>query len=165
VRGVATGPATQPFERSFAISVATADNIFALTQQLDHFNVNCAAKAKDVADIGTKTLRYAGPDAAGFCTFLYSDNKAVTELTEMLHGITETMDAGRELERLHRYDRLGLDDAMATLTKEAADGRALEMGTIAPTLRAIAGDSEVMRRVRTRAAELLSLIPPDAAAR
>jgi hypothetical protein len=83
----------------------------------------------------------------------------------MLHGITETMDAGRELERLHRYDRLGLDDAMATLTKEAADGRALEMGTIAPTLRAIAGDSEVMRRVRTRAAELLSLIPPDAAAR
>jgi hypothetical protein len=165
VRGVATEPATQPFDRSFTVSAATADKIFALAAQLDHFNVTCATKARNLADIGTKTLRYAGPDAAGSCEFIYSENKSVKELTDLLHGIAETMDTGRELDRLHRYDRLGLDDAMAMLAGEVADGRARELETIAPTLRSVAADADVLQRVRVRAAALLGAIPPDAAAR
>lgn len=163
VRGMATEPATQPFDRSFAISAATADRIFALAQQLDYFNIPCASRAKNLADIGAKTLRYTGPNGAGSCTFTYSDNKTVSELNELLHGITETMDTGRELDRLHRYDRLGLDDAMEALKEEASDGRALELGTIAASLRSIAADPDVMQRVRVRAAALLSAVPPDAA--
>jgi hypothetical protein len=81
----------------------------------------------------------------------------------LLRGIAETMDEGRELDRLHRYDRLGLDDAMASLTEEVSNGSAREVGTIAPSLRAIAADAEVLQRVRARAAALLNLIPPDAA--
>jgi hypothetical protein len=77
----------------------------------------------------------------------------------------ETMDMGRELDRLHRYDRLGLDDSMASLAQEVSDGRAPELGTIAPSLRSIAVDTEVMLRVRTRAAALLKSISPDAATR
>jgi hypothetical protein len=145
VRGMATEPATQPFDRSFAISAATADRIFALAQQLDYFNIPCASRAKNLADIGAKTLRYTGPNGAGSCTFTYSDNKTVSELNELLHGITETMDTGRELK------------------EEASDGRALELGTIAASLRSIAADPDVMQRVRVRAAALLSAVPPDAA--
>ena len=165
VRGAATSPAAQPFSRTFSVSATTADRIFALAQQAGHFNVNCASKAKNIADTGSKTLSYAGPDGAGSCTYNYSEDRAVTELAALLQGIMETMDTGRELDRLHRYDRLGLDDAMASLAQEVSDGRALELGTIAPSLHSIAADTEVMLRVRTRAAALLKLIPPDAATR
>jgi hypothetical protein len=153
------------FARSFAVTAGTAEKIFALAGKSGHFNVDCGTKAKNLADVGTHTLRYVGPDGAGACSFKYSDNKAVTELTALLHGIAETMDLGRELERLHRYDRLGLDEAMERLSGEVKDGRALEVGTIAETLRSIAGDEAVLQRVRTRAAGLLSQVrPADAAA-
>jgi enoyl-CoA hydratase/carnithine racemase len=70
-------------------------------------------------------------------------------------GIAYTMDEGRRLEFLHRYDRLGLDAEMILLAQEVDAGRALELGTIAPTLAAIADDEAVIQRVRTRAAKML----------
>jgi hypothetical protein len=164
VRGVATEPATQAFERSFAIAGGSAEKIFRLARQAQRFNVECASKAKNIADTGRKTLRYEGADGAGSCTFNYTENKAVGEITDVLLGMVETMDEGRELDRLHRYDRLGLDDAMATLSVEVDEGHALELETIAGTLRSLAGDAEVMQRVRARAAALLRLIPADAMA-
>ncbi len=65
------------------------------------------------------------------------------------------MDEGRRLEFLHRYDRLGLDAEMISLANEVQAGRAMELGTIAPTLDAIADDTAVMQRVRLRAEKLL----------
>jgi hypothetical protein len=135
--------------------------IFGMTGALKQFHMECATKAKNVADTGAKTLTYRGPEGSGECSYNYSDNKTVRELTEVFQGIAETMDQGRELDHLHRYDRLGLDGAMETLAQEVTDGRALELGTIAGTLRSIAGDTEVMERVRVQASKLLSLLPPD----
>lgn len=164
VRGVATEPATQAFERSFAIPGGSAEKIFRLARQAQRFNVECESTAKNIADTGRKTLRYEDADGAGACTFNYTENKAVGEITDLLLGMAQTMDAGRELDRLHRYDRLGLDDAMATLNEEVGEGHAPELETIAGTLRSLAGDAEVMQRVRARAAALLRLIPADATA-
>jgi hypothetical protein len=162
VRGLPSEPAVQRFDREFTVSAASAVKIFALAQQLDYFNLTCASNAKNVADTGTRTLRFSGPDTSGSCTYKFSENKTVMELEGLLRGIAETMDRGRELDRLHRYDRLGLDDAMASLTEEIKDGSAREVGTIAPSLRAIAEDADVLLRVRTRAAALLKLVPLDA---
>jgi hypothetical protein len=162
--GLPSEPVTQPFDREFSLSASTAAKIFALAQQLDYFNVRCAANAKNMADTGTNTLRFRGPGMSGSCTFKYSEDKAVIELMGLLRGIAETMDLGRELDRLHRYDRLGLDDAMVSLAGEVSEGRAREVGTIAPSLQSIAADVNVLQRVRTRAAALLKLIPPPAVA-
>jgi hypothetical protein len=63
------------------------------------------------------------------------------------------------LDRLHRYDRLGLDAAMTFLAQEVSAGHALEVGTIAASLRSITADPDVMERVRTRAGALLAQIP------
>jgi hypothetical protein len=154
------GPA-QAFRSKVNISSATADKIFVLGGKLDRFNITCASKAKNIADTGTKTLSYAGPDGAGSCTYNYSENKDVQELTGIFQGIAETMDEGRTLDHLHRFDRLGLDDAMAFLAGEVSAGRALEVGTIAASLRSIAEDADVMQRVRARARTLLALVPAD----
>ncbi len=151
----------EPFRQPVLVSPATVRRMFTLAQSLKQFNTTCASKAKNVADTGTKTLTYRGPEGAGSCTYNYSENKGVVQLTDLFFGIAETMDEGRRLDHLQRYDRLGLDSAIGFLAQEVTDGRALELGAIAPTLRSIAGDSELMQRVRLRASKLLSLLPAD----
>ena len=155
----------QPFRREVNISPSTVDRIFALGQKLDRFKIECAAKAKNIADTGTKTLSYTAPDGSGSCTYNYSENKDVQSITEIFQGMAETMDEGRQLDHLHRFDRLGLDDAMAFLAQEVSAGHALEVGTIAASLRSIADDEDVMQRVRARARTLLALAPGASEAR
>jgi hypothetical protein len=162
-----SAPAVEPqsFGRPFSVAPATAERILGLARNLQDFNVTCASNAKNIADTGKKKLTYSGPDGHGSCTYNYSDNKDVQAVTGIFQGIAETMDLGRRLDLLHRFDRLGLDDAMAFLADEVSHGRALEVVTIAPTLRSIADDAEVMQRVRARAKALLALIPADAQSR
>lgn len=152
------GPA-QPFRSQVNISPATADRIFALGQKLDRFNITCASKAKNIADTGIKTLSYTAPDGSGSCTYNFSENKDVESLTAIFQGMAETMDEGRQLDHLHRFDRLGLDAAITFLAQEVSAGHALEMGTIAESLRSIADDEDVIQRVRARARTLLALAP------
>jgi hypothetical protein len=152
-------PTPQPFSREFRVSPPTAKKIATLAHDLHNFAITCASKAKNIADTGKKRLSYLGPDGQGSCDYNYSENKSVQSLTEIFQGLAETMDTGRRLDFLHRYDRLGLDDAISSLAQEVTDGRALEVGTIAPSLRSLAGDQEVMQRVRTRAKTLLLQVP------
>ena len=168
VEFVSAAGASQPtdphkFSRQISISHVTSDKVFKLAGQLNHFNKPCASKAKNIADTGTKILSYEGPDGTGSCTYNYSDNKDVQALTNIFLGITETLDQGRQLDHLHRYDRLGLDAAIAFLAQEVSEGRALEVGTIESSLRSIATDSSVIARARSKASSLLTLIPENSA--
>ena len=148
-------PAPQPFGMTiFSVSPATARKIFTLARDLKQFNFPCPSKAKNIADTGKKTLTYNGVEATSSCTYNYSENKNVQALTEIFQGIAETMNEGRKLDYLHRYDRLGLDAEITYLAQEVTAGRALELGAITESLRSIAADAEVIERVRTRANSL-----------
>ena len=149
------------FDRKFPVSAETVRKIFGLADRLHRFNVPCASKAKNIADTGKKTLTFSGPDGATSCTYNFTENKDVQSLTDVFQGIAETLDQGRSLDHLHRYDRLGLDAALEFLTQEVTAGHALEIGTIETSLRSIAGDADVMQRVRTRANALLARVPAD----
>jgi hypothetical protein len=142
-------------DRPITLSPVTVAKIFKQARALEHFNIACASKAKNIADTGKKTLTYVGADGQGSCVYNYSDNKNVTSLSDMFLAIAFTMDEGRRLEFFHRYDRLGLDEEMTTLTHEADEGRALELGTIAPTLISIESDTALIQRVRLKAGKLL----------
>jgi hypothetical protein len=157
--GVSSPP--QPIDRRFSVSAATARKVFALAHEINRFNVVCASKAKNIADTGKKTLSYQGSDGEGACTYNYSDNKTVMQLTDIFQGLAATMDEGRQLDHLHRYDRLGLDAALTFFAQQVAEGHALEVGTIESSLRSIAGDTEVMQRARTRATALLAQVPAE----
>jgi hypothetical protein len=158
VRSVQEQPATVAFEQKFELSSQTTRRIFALAGELDHFNIACASKVKNVADTGTKTLTYAAPGTMHSCTYNYSENKSVSLLTDLFEGVAETMDEGRALDHLHRYDRLGLDAELQSFSREVAEGHAVELGTIASTLRAIAEDANLTQRVRTQARALLTMV-------
>ncbi|GAC1366827.1 MAG: hypothetical protein NVSMB3_15470 [Acidobacteriaceae bacterium] len=142
-------------EREITVTPATAAKIFKMARSEHEFRIQCASKAKNIADTGLKTLSYEGPDGKGSCTYNYTENKNIGMLTELFHGIATTLDEGRKLEFKRRYDRLGLDAELDLLTQASDTGRAVELGTIAPLLRQLAGDTEMMQRVRSRSAKLL----------
>jgi hypothetical protein len=146
---------TQHVDREIALTQATTAKVFKMAHELKRFNFECASKAKNIADTGTKTLSYAGADGKGSCVYNYSENKDVASLTDTFLGIAFTLDEGRRLGFLHRFDRLGLDAEMDMLTDEAKAGHALELGTIAPVLTSIASDTAVIERARLRAAKLV----------
>ena len=149
------GQAAQHVDRPISLTSGLVAKVFKAARSLNHFNVECASKAKNIADTGTKTLTYAGSDGSGSCVYNYSENKTVGTLTDIFLGVASTLDEGRKLEFLHRYDRLGLDAEMNSFADEVKEGRALELGTISPTLAAIADDTAVIQRVRLRAAKML----------
>ncbi len=151
----AVAGAEKHIERPMALSAAMTEKIFKAARGLKRFNTTCASKAKNIADTGTKTLTYTGVDGTGTCTYNYSEDKNVILLTGWFQGIAFTMDEGRKLDFLHRYDRLGLDAEMQLLVQAIEDKNALELGNISSTLSSIANDTDLMQRVRVRAAALL----------
>ena len=157
----ASAPPSQQIHREFLVTTATTRKLFTLARSAHLSPEACGTKAKNVANTGKKTITLTVSGATSSCTYNYADNKDVEALTDTFLGIAETMDMGRHLDFLHRFDRLGLNDAIASLDQEVTAGHALEIGTIATSLRSIAQDGEIMQRVRTRAAALLAHIPPD----
>ncbi len=153
-RGVAEEP--QVIERAVTMSPGRVKAVFAAARELKFFQVGCAATLKGVASLGAKTLRYAGPDGAGRCAYDYADDKRVMLLTDVFLAMAATLDEGRVLDTLHRFDRLGLDEEISGFADEVKKGNAIELENIEPTLRGIAGDAEVIERVRVRAGDLLT---------
>ncbi|MEO6816323.1 MAG: hypothetical protein ABI177_06445 [Edaphobacter sp.] len=154
-KGVVQYASPKHIDRSLKLTMPTVAKIFKAARALDYFDMSCESTAKNIANTGKKTLRYAGADGAGSCIYNYSSNKEVTELTDTFLSIAFTLDEGRRLEFLHRYDRLGLDEEMTELVQAAKAGHALELETIAPVLTSIAGDAAVIERVRSQATKLL----------
>jgi hypothetical protein len=155
------GQAAQHIDRPINLTSGTVAKIFKAARAADHFNIECASKAKNIADTGKKTLSYTGADGSGSCIYNYSENKTIDSLTNTFQGIAYTIDEGRRLEFLHRYDRLGLDAEMISFAQELEAGRALELGTISPTLAAIADDTAVIQRVRLRAQKMLEQVAAE----
>jgi hypothetical protein len=150
--GGAAGPA---IDRVIPVSQATAGTIFALAREAKMFQMTCQSNAKNIADTGKKVLSYAGRDGKGECEFHYSEVKPVVELTGIFQGMETTLEFGQRMDFKRRFDRLGLDAEMIQLEKMLAAHEAMEVGVIAPTLRAIAGDTELLQRVRLRAVKML----------
>jgi hypothetical protein len=155
------GQAAQHIDRPINLTSATVTKIFKGARSLNHFNIECASKLKNIADTGKKTLTYTGADGSGSCIYNYSEIKPVDTLTNEFLAIAYTIDEGRRLDFLHRYDRLGLDAEMITFGQEYDAGRALELGTITPTLAAIAGDNALIQRVRLKAQKMLEQIAAE----
>ena len=141
---------------TISVSPVTTAKVFEEIRTTGHL-AHCDTKLKNVADSGTKTLDYTGSDGHAACTYNYTESKPIVAITEIFQGIQEMLEFGARLEHEHRYDRLGLDAEMQKLVNEIKEKRAVEVLTIAPTLKSIAEDSQVIERVRVQAAKLLAM--------
>ncbi len=142
-------------DRDVHLNARFAGRVFDAAERHHWFNEVCESHLK-VAFQGWKTLTYTGPQGQGSCTFNYSKDKEIQSLGESLGAVAETILEGGRLEMLLEHDRLGLDQEMEFLTEAVDDGRAQQICTIRDILERLAGDDEVLERVRKRARMLLA---------
>ena len=120
----------------------------------------CETHNKSIAKTGVKTLRYVGSGTVAQCVYNYSDDDRVNDATGVFEAIAQTMQYGDRLATKLRFDRLGLDAELDGLQSAVSEGRALEVGNIAPLLQTISQDERVMDRVRRKAERLLQSAGP-----
>jgi hypothetical protein len=143
-------------DRPIQISPATRDAIFAAARHNNYFAIPCEGGGGRIAFQGTKTLEYIGDDGRGSCTYNWSKSSQIEEITSKLESISLALEEGAKLEVEYEHSRLSLDAELESLSELAHDGRAIELGNIAPILKKIADDEAVLNRAQRRARELLA---------
>ncbi len=138
------------------VSSETRDKLFAVEPVLAGTK-GCETGSKKLAQTGKKTLTLRREGKTLTCTFNYSDDKRVQEAVNDFGAIEVTVEEAPRLAHLRRFDRLGLDAEIGSFLDAVKNGRAIELGNIAPVLRTLAGDGDLMERVRNRATDLLAM--------
>jgi len=153
-QGGASEIGTPGVDRDIQLSPGFAKRVFDVARRHKWFNEDCESHLK-VAFQGWKTMTYTGPQGHGACTFNFSKNKEIQDLGDSMTAVAQTILEGARLETLLQHDRLGLDAEMEYLSEAAADGRAQQICAIREILERLAGDDDVLERVRKRAKALL----------
>jgi len=149
--------ADDPYLLKVTVSPTARDRIFALARQLKYFNGDFEYHKHRVAATGDKTLAYADPDRQHETRYNWSENPDIDELTALFQGMSTTLESGRRLERLRRFERLGLDEELKNLEHAAVEHRATELQAIAPILVQLAEDPAVLNIARQRARHILRI--------
>jgi hypothetical protein len=145
---------TPDVDRDVKVSEEFAEYVFQTVRQHRLLSSACESHLK-VAFQGWKKLTYSGPEGAGGCEFNYSKDKEIQALGDSLVAVAGTILEGARLETLLQHDRLGLDSEIEYMTEASRDGRLREIGAIREILNRLAGDPDVMVRVRKRARAML----------
>lgn len=156
--GVPNGDETHdadPYQQDFSMSAANRERIFELSQKLNYFRGDVDSHLKHIAQTGKKTLAYRSPEVQGTTTYNWSQNADVEELTKLFQAISMTIDYGRKLAFQYRFDKLGIDDRLKELQDLQSSHGAEEIGIIAPILRKIADDPNMMNISRQTAKHIL----------
>jgi len=143
------------FQQDFTMSEANRSKIFDLAKKLNYFQGDFDSHLKRIAQTGSKTLEYKSVTAHGSATYNWSQNADVQELTRLFLAIANTLDYGRKLTFQYRFDKLGMDTRLKELEDLRANHYAEELNAIAPVLRKIADDPNMMHISRQTAQQLL----------
>ena len=146
----------QPGVTPIRVSSETRDTLFAVEPILAG-SKGCETGSKKLAQTGKKVLTLRRDGKILTCAFNYSEEKRMQEAVNAFGAIEATVEEGPRLVHLRRFDRLGLDAEIGSFLEAVKNGRAIELGNIAPVLRTLAGDGELMERVRNRATDLLAM--------
>ncbi|GGH09980.1 hypothetical protein [Silvibacterium dinghuense] len=143
-------------KREIRIADPLLEQVFALARSHHFFDMACEAPKEHTAFTGKKLWSYEGTDGHGACTYNFSKDPQVNALGEQMEAVAYTLAEGQRLDLQHLHSRLALDAELENLQDSFREHRAAEIANIAPTLKAIAGDQEVMERARKRALSLLA---------
>jgi hypothetical protein len=149
-----TGDDVDDFQTEFTVSPATRDKLFRYAKEANYFDGDFTFKKHVVASTGKKTLSYSDPARHFSTTYDYSENKAIQEITNILSGISNTIEHGRKLVFLRRFDKLGLEEELKAMENAAESHNLAELQIIRATLESIAQDSTILNIARQRAKKL-----------
>lgn len=141
--------------REIRVDPALLADLFSYARAHQYFNEDCGRRAR-LAFTGKKTIAYSGPDGRGSCAFVWAADAGLQQLADRLNAVAFTLEIGRRLDVEMRHYPLGLDAELESLQNALDEKQAYDLPNIAPELRYIASDQNVMDRVRKRAMALLS---------
>jgi hypothetical protein len=145
----------------FIMSRQNREKLFRYAKDADYFHGDFRFTKHVVSSTGKKNLTYADQSRHFETTYDYSDNKAIEEITNIFQGISNTIEHGRKLQFLRRFDKLGLEAELKGM-EGAAEGHNLEeLQVIAPLLQGIANDPAILNIARQRAKRLLAKSPSE----
>jgi hypothetical protein len=139
----------------FTLSDNVRRKVFELAERAHYFTGKVDSGRKNIANTGTKTLAYRDPKHDARTTYNYSLLQPIEELTSVFEGLSTTMEFGRRLIYLHKYQKLALDDELKRMQELAKENSLGDVQAIAPVLKDIAADGSVMNISRARALQLL----------
>ena len=141
--------------RDFVISSATVRRIFDLAKAANRLQGDFDFTKHRIAFTGNKTITYTDAEGSNTAKFVWSENESVMKLSDLLQGISATLEEEPVLQRLRRYDPLGLNAELAKMERLADSGYLRELNLISSTLQQLASDGNVMSPARKRASHLL----------
>lgn len=128
--------------------------LFDLAQKLDYFRTPLESGLK-VANTGKKTFRYDdGTGKTSQAVFNYSTNVIAQQLLNRFEEIAETERAYIQLERTTRFDKLGVNDALAEIESLWLRKQLAAPLQFIPLLNRVAKHETYMHLARERAARL-----------
>jgi hypothetical protein len=146
-------PAPAPYKLSFTLSPRSRQTIFALVP-IQRFQ-GTLDKIK-VAFTGTKIVRYEdGTGLTSTLSYNYSLSPELTRFTELMQGISDTIESAQTLRFQLRFDKLALDATLRSIENLVSIQRFAELQLMEPELNRIANDPSVMNIARQRARRLL----------
>lgn len=157
-KGAESGP---PYLVKFLISRTNADRIFDLAKSLNYFQGDFEYRGGKVANMGAKVLTFKNGETEHSTSYNYSQNQNLQQLTSLFQGIANALEYRRRLERLYRYDKLGLDGELKAMEDELKRSYIAELQIDESILKQIVGDRSVMNITRRRAESILSKISSD----
>jgi len=153
----ANGVRDEDYTLGFTMSPATRAKVFEFAEQANFFDGKFDYTKHAVASTGKKTLSYADGKRHFQTSYNWSQNTAIDQLTNIFSGISATIEHGRKLVFLRRFDKLGLEAELQGMERMAQNHDLAEIQIIAPTLENIANDAAVLNIARQRARRLLTL--------
>lgn len=128
--------------------------LFSMAEQLNYFRLPLESGLK-VANTGKKTFRYEPESgAASETTFNYSTDPTAQQLLERFEEIAASERAYLQLDSTMRYDKLGVNDALADVESLWLRKQLAAPEQFIPLLTRISTHQSFMHLVRERAARL-----------
>jgi hypothetical protein len=146
---------TDSFDLDFTLSAEPRQKIFELAAKAGYFKKDVDSHHKGLAFTGKKTLSYKDAQRSGESTYNYSPNPAVQELTNLMQGLSATLEFGHRLQYDRQYQKLALDEELKRMESLAGTNELVDVTAIQPILDQIIADQSVINLTRARAQRLL----------
>jgi hypothetical protein len=131
--------------------------IFDLAARLDYFKRKLESPLK-VARMGDKTLHYEKGAETGSTTFNFTEDPDGRTITDWFERISETERHVIDLQRVVKYDKLGVNDALLQLEITLDRKRLIAPEQFLPMLDRVAKNDSFMHVARQRAASIAEQI-------
>jgi len=142
----------------FKLTEATTREIFQLVERLDRFENAQLETSKKVAFMGKKTFRYEAAGRRSETSFNYSENTDAMALVALFEKISASQQHLINLERLVRFDRLGIMKELYQIEAALDRNELIEAAQFIPVLEEIAGNSSYLHIAQLRARSMLQRI-------